>query len=88
MKTYLWIIVGMMVLLLIFVLLRLFFFKPKLKLLGKILCLFSIAVILLMLYYVLTRPLGVFQFTDSEWSAGIPDIKKESNALIAAVFLH
>ena len=85
METYIWIMVIMLILLLLFILARLFIIKPKVKLLGKIVGLFFIVVILLMLYFLLSRPLGLFRFTDTAWSASLPEVKRESDTLKTAL---
>ena len=91
MRIYLWFITGMLIFLFLFILITLIIKAPKINLLFKILRILSLAVILVLIYIMLTRVLGVFHYDDSEWRLDLsflkPVLKQEEPEEKAVLFI-
>lgn len=81
MQIYMWFVTGMLIFLFLFFLLRLILRAGRMKIVGKILSLVAMVVILFLLYFMLTRVLGVFEFKGSTESLNLPFLSGDSSEL-------
>ena len=66
MRIYLWFITGMLIFLFFFILITMIIKAAKINIVFKIIRCLCLAIILALIYIMLTRVLGVFHFTGSE----------------------